>query len=155
MNKNWLFIIVIVTLLSFIVGGQIFIFTNKKKLSTEKKDSVLPPPTELTTEFDPTINPSIFSIFDSDLEDNTLNLEYLWPTMLADKKRKVVSKITCVNNDIKLITKSDSNTINVTLQTLFQKIIAIPKKDMIFSGICKDLKCNEINKDCQLYIDSI
>ncbi|HET7098795.1 MAG TPA: hypothetical protein VFI61_01015 [Patescibacteria group bacterium] len=157
MDKKWIFITVILGILILVLAGELYLyFTNKQKITsvTQKATPALPPPDELSIEFDPTVNSAVFNIDFVNADDSVLHLDYAWPESLAVMKVKVSSKITCVQGDIKLTTKQNPNPQDITLAELFTKAVSVSKENSKFSGLCKDKGCSEINKNCRLSINN-
>lgn len=152
MNTKSFFAILISVLVIFVLCGWIYLALNKKQIVTFKKEQTVNLPEELGLYFDESVDPAVFNIFTSDVEDKTLNLNYVWPAIYADNKRKVVSKITCKDDDIKLTTRSNETPVNISLDTLFKEVQNNPSEYMIFSGICKNTSCDEIYKNCKLHL---
>ena len=112
--------------------------------------SPLSPPAELSTNFDPTKNTPRFMIESADKHTETFSLRFVWPHQLEGKK--ITSRIACKNGDIKIVNPIDSAGEDVTIETLINKVQETASELMIFSGLCGDNSCAEINKACQLYV---
>ncbi|MFH1905907.1 MAG: hypothetical protein ABIL11_00760 [Chloroflexota bacterium] len=148
MGKRKIFVLVVLGFLIFMVAGEVFLIFNKKQnISIE---APLGPPAELSTNFDPTKNMPRFMIESANAGDKTLNLKFVWPHQLEGKK--ITSRITCKDGDIKIVNLIDSAGEDVTIDALINKVQETSSELMIFSGLCSDNSCTEINKACQLYV---
>jgi hypothetical protein len=144
MWKTWSF--VIFGILSLVAAGLIFFYFKNKQIQNNKV--ALTAPKELSINFDATVNSPKFSIQSVNLEDKTLSLKTVYPYI----SEAITSKITCREGDIKISSKSNQTFEDISLDTLFQKAQETEKEYMIFSGLCSDITCSEINRECYLYI---
>jgi len=110
-------------------------------------------PAELSTDFDPSKNTPIFVIESADAALGILNLKFVFPHTWEG--RKVTSRITCKDGDIKITYQNNSNSRkeDVTKEALINKVQETSNKSMLFSGLCSDSTCMEINKDCLLQVN--
>lgn len=146
MDKRWVFIIVIFSILSLVLTGLLFIYFKSK--TQVNKRVVLTAPEELSINFDATINSPRFSISSVNEIDKTFILKTVYPYISED----ITSKVTCSDGDITTSSKSNQTKENISLDMLFQKAQETPKEFMIFGGLCSDKTCAEINKECHLYV---
>ncbi len=127
-----------------LIAITVIVFFNKIK---QKNTSTLP--VELTINFDLTQNAAKFKIEEL-LENDLLSLKIVWPR--EKEGHKVISKVTCGSDDIKIMTKSNNNPQQITKTVLFEKMSQTPKEYMIFSGYCNNQECSEIIRGCELYV---
>jgi len=157
-------VLIILGLLIFLVAGEVFLLLNKNKKQNTSTEAGQNPdkelmgdikaplglPEELSTKFDPTENTPMFVIESVDATLGVLELKFVFPHTWEG--RRVTSRIICKDGDIKIVSPTNSIGENVTIDTLINKIQETPSELMIFSGLCSDSTCREINKDCQLYV---
>ena len=148
MGKRKIFVLIVLGFLILVVAGEVFLIFNKRQnISIE---APLGPPAELSINFDPTQNTPRFMIEAVDKHSGTLNLRFVWPHKLEGKK--ITSRIASKDGDIKIVYPTASAEEVVTIETLINKVQETPSELMIFGGLCSEITCAEINKDCQLFI---
>lgn len=126
-------------------------FGDPYKVETFKDPSkveTLGPPDELGKDFDQTKNSPNFIINSVDENTKIVNLSVVWPNKILNLR--VDSKITCEYGDIKIYENGTES--EATSDELLSKMKNAKPKDAIFSGICVNEECTEINKQCELSI---
>lgn len=147
-GKKWLFIVIILSILSLVLVGLVFTYFRNREITRNKpkEEIILTLPKELSTDFDPTINTPIFKIVSANQNENTLDLEMIFP---ENKILKVItSLVTCQDSDIQIL--KNGSKIGIGIVSLFTNINENSKDQMTFSGYCSDATCKEINKQCLL-----
>lgn len=140
MSRRVIFIIAIL-FATFLIFGSYFYYRSSNNyilpspFPTSSAESNLPAPADLTTNFDTTSSPPIFKILSIDQVNNIFSLQFVFPKTRVTET--ISSLVTCKNIDLSEVIKKfeDNNTIN---------------NPTIFSGLCSDDSCNEINKLCKL-----
>ena len=147
MGKRKIFVLVVLGFLILVVAGEVFLIFNKKQ--NILIEAPLGLPEELSTKFDPTENTPRFFIESVDIASGALKLKFVWPHTWEG--RRATSRIACKDGDIKIVYPADSAEEEVTIEALINKVQETSSELMIFSGLCSDNTCAEINKACQLY----
>lgn len=150
MNKKWLFIIIIISILGLVLVGLVFIYFRNREITRNKPEAetILTLPEELSTNFDPTINTPMFEITSANENEKTLDLVMIFPENRIPKE--ITSKISCQESDIKIL--KNGSEIGTGIISLFTVINENLNRQMTFSGFCSDTTCNEIDRQCQLNI---
>jgi hypothetical protein len=146
MDKKWLFIIIIFSVLGLVLVGLVFIYFRNKEITTNKTKTILTLPEELSTNFDPTINTPIFEISFIDEDKKTLGLIMIFPENYDPKE--ITSLISCQEQDVKVL--RNEKEVGEGLAPFFIEVEKGLGTPMTLSGLCSDQACNEINKQCQL-----
>ena len=147
MLKKWILIVFVFILLGISATIITFLYLtkqNEKKYSPQSSKNTLPD--ELTYKFDPTVNAPIFKIISVNENVNLLDLNLIFPENANPKQ--VTSLISCTDGDIKIVNKGIKT--NSDIITLFEEIKKGLMGIITISGICKDLTCQEIYKNCIL-----
>ncbi len=108
-------------------------------------------PLELSAEFDPTQNAPRFMIESVDKQAKSFDMKSVWPPSFEGKR--LTSRITC--REIKIVGPGESEGENVNLDKLLERMEGVSKEMMIFSGLCGDNTCREINRACRLYMAKV
>lgn len=152
--------LIVLGFLILVVSGEIFLYFRNSQIYLSKQKVVptsspvaksLNLPTELSTDFDPTQNSPVFKIESVDAGNKVLGLKIVWPKILEGTNVK--SSITCKDDDIKIltnITKDGADEEPVTINIFFTRLQSSSLSNVLFSGLCSDTKCIEINKSCKL-----
>lgn len=115
---------------------------------SDRKIETLGLPDELGKDFDQTKNSASFIINSVDENTKIVNLKAVWPNKVLDLR--VDSKITCEYGDIKIYENGTES--QATSDELLSKMQNAKSENGIFSGICANRGCTEINKQCQLSV---
>ena len=153
MGGKSVIILVLAFLLVVGVAGGVFLYLKHQRtvlsdLTVEKSSNL---PLELSEDFDPTVNSPKFMIESVDRQAKTFSLKSVFPPIFEGKR--LTSRITC--QEIKIVGSGDSVGENVTYDVLMERMEGVSNEMMIFSGLCSDKTCAEINQSCQLYLAKV
>ena len=153
MGKKSILILALLVLLIVGVAGGVFWYLKHQRtvisdLAVEKSGNL---PLELAVDFDPTVNSPKFMIESVDRQGKTLDLKSVFPPVFEGKR--LTSRITC--QEIKIVGPGDSVGEDVVYDVMMEKMEGVSKEMMIFSGLCSDKTCKEINQSCQLYLAKV
>jgi len=135
------------------VAGGVFLYLKHQRtvlsnIAVEKSGDL---PLELSVDFDPTVNSPKFMIESVDRQTKMFNLKSVFPPTFEGKK--LTSRITC--QEIKIVGPGDSVGEEVVYDVLMERMEGVSKEMMIFSGLCSDNTCAEINQSCRLYLAKV
>lgn len=156
MGRKKAILFVVIGVLIIVLSAELFLYLKYKQTipNTQQEKSVLNPPAELSDNFDPTINSPVFKIESINAGKKSLGLKFVYPPSLEGTS-VAASLITCKDDDVKIntnITKDGSSEEPVPLDTFFARLQNLSLDGVLFSGICADTACNEVNKSCKLSV---
>jgi len=135
------------------VAGGVFLYLKHQRTvlsdkAVEKSGNL---PSELSVDFDPTVNSPKFMIESVDRQTKTFNLKSIFPPTFEGKR--LTSRITC--QEIAIVGPGDFVGEDVVYEVLMERMEGVSKEMMIFSGLCSDTTCKEINQSCRLYLAKV
>jgi uncharacterized protein YneF (UPF0154 family) len=149
---------IILILLSLAIGGLYIIYLNPKLLSplivyqARRNNSNLSPPSQLTSDFDPTENSVRFLVLSRGTDPSSLKLREVYPdSNEVDGKERIIA---CPLDDIYIVSQK-SNTSTIVSIEEFIALALNRQGSAMMSGKCSDSKCYSITKECKLYIPDI
>ena len=153
MGKKSILILALLVLLIVGVAGGVFWYLKHQRtvisdLAVEKAGNL---PLELAVDFDPTVNSPKFMIESVDRQGKTFDLKSIFPPTFEGKR--LTSRITC--QEIAIVGPGDFVGEDVVYEVLMERMEGVSKEMMIFSGLCSDTTCKEINQSCRLYLAKV
>lgn len=114
------------------------------------ESSTLSDPQQLTDFYNPTETAPMFLVEGVNKDNNGLYLFFVWPRAMEQKETDTI--ISCKPWDILIIDKVTSAKSYVTSRGLLDKVREYSFRKMLFTGLCADSECREINNSCTLYL---